>query len=134
MQQLPPNLEGTVYELGSGWGTLALPLAKHLPHCHVVGIESSPIPFWVSRALAYKQANLTFRREDFFEASLEDATLVICYLYPGAMEKLKEKFDRELRSGAWVISHTFAIPGWTPWRLEKVPDLYRTKIYIYRRT
>ena len=132
LEAIPADLSGGVYDLGSGWGTLALSLAKRLPHCSVVGIESSPIPFWASKGLAWGQANLFFRREDFFTVPLDGAALVVCYLYPGAMRRLKEKFERELRGGTWVISHTFAIPGWTPWRVAEVSDLYKTRIYIYR--
>ena len=28
---IPPGIEGVVFELGSGWGTLAFPLARRLP-------------------------------------------------------------------------------------------------------
>ena len=39
---LPEKVDGTVYELGSGWGTLAVPLARRYPH--VVAYELSPLP------------------------------------------------------------------------------------------
>lgn len=131
---LPKEVCGTIYELGSGWGTLALPLARRYPHCQVVGFESSPFPFWISLARQHlsRLKNLSLRRQNFFQANLSDAELIVCYLYPGAMAKLKMKFHVELKPGTWIISNTFAIPGWNPQEVYEIEDIYRTKIYVYR--
>ena len=40
--------------------------------------------------------NLVIERRDFYGISLTDADVVICYLYSGAMERLREKFERRL--------------------------------------
>lgn len=134
MNALPATMQGNIYELGSGWGTLALPLAKRYPNCRVMGFESSPLPFFVSqiRKRLGNVPNLKLYRHNFFEADLRDANLVVCYLYPGAMRKLKEKFQKELKSGTLIVSNTFAIPGWQPEAVHEVGDLYRTKVYVYR--
>lgn len=128
------DLSGRVVELGSGWGTLALQIAKHLPLCSVVGYENSPVPYWVSQLLRVilGVSNVAFYRADFYKIPLSDFDGVVCYLYPGAMEKLSEKFESELRPGTLIVSHTFALPGWEPERVVEAPDLYRTKIYVYR--
>lgn len=125
---------GTIYELGSGWGTLAIPLARRLPNQEVCGLESSWIPFAISSVLGKISSlpNLQFHCKDFFSHSLADASLVVCYLYPGAMKRLKGKFEKELKSGVWVISHTFAVPGWEPYAVRELNDIYRTRIYLYQ--
>jgi hypothetical protein len=130
-----PTVEGTIADLGSGWGTLVFPLADRYPKCQVIGYETSPIPYTLSllRQTVQRRANLSLIRRDFFEASLENAALVLCYLYPKAMTRLQDKFDRELKNGAFVISHTFALPEWQPLKVVEVNDLYRTKIYIYKK-
>jgi trans-aconitate methyltransferase len=131
---VPKDIQGKIVDLGSGWGTLAIPLAQQLPHCQIVGYESSPIPFFVSecRRQLLQIENLYFYRKDFFEVTLNDAALVVCYLYPEAMRKLKIKFLRELKPETWIISNTFAIPGWEPMSIYQLSDLYRTNIYVYR--
>jgi trans-aconitate methyltransferase len=128
-----PAVNGSVYELGSGWGTLVFPLADHYPNCQVTGIESSPIPYWVSRLqqLFYSYPNLAIERADFFHYDLSGAQLIVCYLYPEAMRQLKYKFQKELQPGAWVVSNTFAIPGWIPEKVVTLDDLYHTKVYLY---
>lgn len=131
--QALPKVEGEIVDLGSGWGTLVFPLAKAFPECQITGYETSPIPFALSllRQMLQPRSNLLIKREDLFSAPLENAALVVCYLYPKAMKKLQSKFERELKEGAIVISHTFALPDWQPSKVIEVQDLYRTKIYIY---
>ncbi len=134
MDILPHPLQGPIYELGFGWGTLAYPLAKRYPASQIFGYETSPIPYWVARlrSVFAQQANLHLQKRDFFQVPLADASLVVCYLYPGAMRRLKVKFEAELKSGTWVVSNTFAVPGWKPVKTLIVPDLYHTNIYLYR--
>jgi hypothetical protein len=127
------QITGKVFELGSGWGTLAIPLARVLPRCQVIACENSSIPYIFSRfaKTLSRHENLKIIRENFFRISLTEADLIVCYLYPGAMERLKIKFERELKGGCLVISSTFAIPEWRAQEVIVVPDQYRTKIYVY---
>lgn len=129
-----PKLSGIVYELGSGWGTLAFPIASRHPDVLVIGYETSPFPYFYSKILSLlkRLPNLKLIRKDFFKISLTDASVVVCYLYPGAMQKLKVKFSEELKPGTLIISNTFAIPGWRPEKVIVVKDLYRSRIYIYK--
>jgi hypothetical protein len=132
LQDVPAQVR--IVELGSGWGSLALRIGKLLPRCSVVGYENSPVPYFVSHVLRVFSgvSNVVFKCVNFYRVPLSDFDVVVCYLYPGAMEKLREKFDNELQSGSCVISHTFAVPGWKPERVVEVSDLYRTKVYMYR--
>lgn len=134
LENLPEIKNGNIYELGSAWGTLAFPIAKKFPDGLIRGYETSPIPYFFSRLTLwlFPLPNLRFERRDFFSISLADADLVICYLYPGAMQMLKKKFCRELKPGTWVASHTFAIPGWKADKTYEADDLYKTKIYLYQ--
>ncbi len=133
MLALLPIKKGVIYELGSGWGNLAFPLAKRFPALEIIAVEGSWIPWFFSAFLLkiLRYPNLTLHRKNFYTLSLEDADGVICYLYPGAMERLKIKFEEELRSGAFVLSNTFAIPGWTPAHLITAKDVWRSPIYFF---
>lgn len=127
------DLHGTILELGAGWGTLAFALADRCPRAKVVACELSPLPFavcWLRQRLA-PRLNLELRRQDFFQASFTGASLVVCYLFPGAMSRLAPKLAAELAPGARIVSHTFALRGWSPLRTLVVEDLYRTPIYLY---
>lgn len=132
--QIPLQLRpGKIYELGSGWGSLAFALAKKFPNHHVIGYETSWIPFAFSllKNYLFKEPNLTFKRLDFYHVSLQDASLVVCYLFPLAMQKLKVKFYNELPKGCFVISNTFSIPNCQPIKVIQIKDLYGSRIYVY---
>ncbi len=134
LNRIPPlSPQGKIYELGSGWGTLAISLAKHYPNLQVIGYEISPVPYIFSKCLIYLQniKNLTLERKDFLDEPLDEAQLIVCYLYPKGMGKLKSELEKKLKPGTWVISNTFAFPGWQPYSVYTVNDLYSTKIYLY---
>lgn len=130
LEALPSKVEGDIYELGSGWGTLALSLAQKYPEGQVIGFETSPIPYWVSRLIA--KPHVQYLRKDLFQANLSKAKMVVCYLYPACMTRLKTKLEHELAQDCLVVSHTFSIPGWKAHKIVEVDDLYKTKIYFYQ--
>ena len=135
LESIPLDTKGIIYELGSGWGSIALPLSSRFPNCIIRAYEISPIPWLVSVTINYlfnSNKNLIIHRKDFYNCSLQDASVVVCYLYPGAMNKLKFKFETELKPGTIIISNTFAIPGWTPNSVYELNDIYKTKIYLYK--
>lgn len=131
---MPSRMVGTIYELGSGWGGVAIAMAKKYPEHKVIGYELSPLPLALARARAriggYR--NLAFRQADYMTADLRDAGLVVCYLFPEGMKALSEKFTRELPDGTTVVSNTFRLPGWQPDETVTVPDIYKTPIYRYQ--
>ena len=133
-EMMPNDLNGTVFELGSGWGTLALPLAKRYPDCPVRGYEVSPVPWLYSwlRSWKARQANLKIYQQDYFYADLSDAALVVVYIHADGMAKLKPKFEAELKPGTLVLSNFFHVRGWTPIQETTVNDLHRTKVYLYQ--
>lgn len=131
LKELPSEVFGTIFELGSGWGNFAYSLAKKYPKAKVIAFEISPIPYLFSY-LFYRKENLIFLRQDFFNSDLSEADLIFCYLYPAAMERLSRKFKKELRGGKLVVSHTFAIPDRKAERVIRVKDLYNSLIYFYR--
>ena len=66
------------------------------------------------------EGNLTFRRQDLFEADLTPATVVTLYLSPDLNRRLRPKLLRELRPGARIVSHSFDMGDWAPTRTLQV--------------
>ena len=134
MELLPQNIDGAIYDLGSGWGSLVLSLAGRYPKNHVTGFELSPVPWLASklRGAFSQQSSVMLRREDFFQADLSDAGLIVCYLHPEAMTKLKTKLEAELKPGTLVLCHYFSVPGWQPLKNITVKDAHRSPIYLYK--
>jgi len=133
---LPEHLDGPVYELGAGWGGLAVALARRYPQTPVQGFEVSILPWGFSkvRQIIGGQKNLRFRFGNFLKADLSAAALVVCYLPGPAMEKLKAKLEAELKPGALVLSNTFALAGWQAVEERTAPDIHASRVYLYKIT
>ncbi len=115
-----------VYELGCGFGFLALSVARNFPKAKVIAFEKALIPYLVSKGVSCFATNLTVKYQDIFTTDLTQADFLITYLFPGAMKRLSEKKMRGI-----LLSHTFRLPGNEPRETFVVNDLYRTKVFSY---
>ena len=100
-----------IVDLGSGWGTLLLPLAKKFPEHKFIGIERAFTPFYISCWRARKLPNLCFIREDFFSYDLSKTNIVMMFLIGFMMPKVTEKCLKELPKGAKIYASRFALSG-----------------------
>ncbi|MWC29427.1 class I SAM-dependent methyltransferase [Paenibacillus sp. MMS18-CY102] len=125
---------GTLVEAGSGWGTLAMYIAKQCTGWRIIGVENSRIPYLFAKAAACFMVyrNVTFERSDLYAYPFGQVDAIVCYLYPGAMARLRPLLERQLAPGACVISVCFAMPGWNPERVITCRDRHRTRIYVYK--
>ncbi|MFT6986806.1 MAG: 16S rRNA A1518/A1519 N6-dimethyltransferase RsmA/KsgA/DIM1 with predicted DNA glycosylase [Psychromonas sp.] len=125
--------KGPLIDLGSGWGTLVIALARNHPHQQVIGYELSWFPWLVSIIRKYSLGldNLTLYRKDFNNAELSNASILFCYLFPGGMAALHQKLQRELLNEIIIVSNTFALPLYQPTKVIRLKDIYRTPIYVY---
>lgn len=124
-----------IYELGSGWGALAVDAARLMPAARITGIELSPVPAWFSmaRAKLFGHKNISIVKGDFFKADLRDADIVVLYMLESVLLKLKPKFEAELKPGAIVVSNTFRVEGWTPAHVETVTQkIIPLHVYLYK--
>ena len=125
---------GPVYELGSGWGGLAILLAKKHPERKIVGYEVSLVPWLVS--VLFKKlfglSNLEIHRKNFLLADLSGAEVLVCFLYTGGMREIAEKLMAEEVSNVFLISNYFALPSCQPDMSLRINDFYQSPIYRYR--
>lgn len=106
----------TVYDLGSGDGRIPLMAAQRYG-ARGVGIEIQPALVRASRRAAQDagvEDKVTFVEQDFFDADLSPATVVILYLWPRVNDTLEPKLRRELRPGTRIVSYTFGMTRWVP--------------------
>lgn len=138
-----------VYDLGSGDGRLVRAAARQ--GARAIGVEKlwilalwSRLAWWICtrcRALSAPvlgngggngDGTAIFKSINFYKQDIRDADVVFCYLLPKAMENLKEKFEKELRPGARVISRAFSIHGWQPTRTLRFRK-HSPLVYFYVR-
>jgi len=122
-----------LYDLGSGDGRVIIKAVRDY-RVKAVGFELSILLcLWAKLNIwlhgLNKQGKIKFK--NFFKEDLGRADVIICFLMPEAMEKLRNKFGEELRTGTRIISYSFSIPGWQPVKIDK-PTLKDMPIYLYQ--
>ncbi len=124
---------GPLIDLGSGWGTLVIAVARKYPHLQVLGYELSWFPWLVSIIRKYSLGldNLTLYRKDFKHAELSNAAILFCYLFPSGMVDLHKKLSCERLNEMLIVSNTFALPSCQPVKVIRLKDIYQTPIFIY---
>jgi len=124
--------EDFIYELGSGDARILIYLARKY-NIKSIGIELNfLLVFWSKiKIRLLKLDNLIkIKKKNFFRENLKKANIVICYLMPGTMQKLKNKFENELNPGTKIISFSFSIPDWQPILVNR-PSKRDKTIYVY---
>ena len=125
---------GPIIDLGSGWGNFVIRIAKKNPQRQVVGYELSLLP-WLTSTLLKKVLglkNLTLYRQNFLNVNWSGASVVVCYLYPEAMDRIKDKLLLEQPKVDFLISNNFALPSWQSCKVVQLDDFYKSPIYLYK--
>ncbi len=120
-----------VMDLGSGWGSLLIPLAKEFPNHHFIGIEHGYIPYFVSKIRSKNIPNLTFIRENFFKSDISKAHIIFMFLLPHIMPKISAKCRKECSKGTLLYINRFQIPNFKPQRKVSLGTEYDS-YYVYK--
>jgi len=123
--------QATIYDLGSGWGKLVAALAKEFPKARIIGIERSPLPYWVARFRTRHLAHVRLYRGNFYNFDLRDAQAVTCYLMMKPMPKLARFLNDMLAEGTPVVALTFWFRGRVVSAVREGPGL-RGAAALYR--
>lgn len=128
LDSIDPSRSGPFIDLGSGWGTLVVPLARSFPEQQVIGYELSFVPWLISLVRKYflRLDNLTLYRKDFRKGDLTKATTLFCYLYPGGMDFLHEKLKQERKDDVLIVSTSATLSPCPP-----IHPRRRTSFRIY---
>ncbi len=122
-----------LYDLGAGDGRIIIMATKE----HKAKAYGFEMVFFV---WLLAQINLFFSgvskktkilHKNFYNQNLNGASIITCFLTPGAMARLKPKFEKELKPKTKIVSYAFSIPGWKPEKTVKV-DKKTSPIYLYR--
>lgn len=103
-----------VMDLGSGDGQILLAAARD-HGARGLGIEINPLLVTQARAAAEAGGftdRLEYREQDFFEADLRPASVLMLYLLDSINVRLRPKILRECRPGTRVVTYSFEMGEW----------------------
>ncbi len=118
---IPPG-DAPIYELGCGFGFLAIALARAFPTRTIIAIEYSPLPFAVAWLWAWLGGykNLRVLRGDFLAMPIPAGAVCTSYLYPALMPPLRDHLCAQ--TGAiTLLNVNFPIPDMPPTHTITVP-------------
>lgn len=108
----------TVCDLGAGDARLLIAAKRRYPDCTAFGCELVWAVWLLGKLrIALAGQRIRLARTSVYAMDVREADVVFLYLFPSMMQKLADKFDRELRPGTTVISHAFRFPGREPRRI-----------------
>ena len=121
-----------VFDLGSGDGRIPITAATKFG-ARGVGIEIDGSLVRLARENAARAGvsdRVTFIEGDLFQADLSSATVVAIFLLPSMNIRLIPRFERELRPGARIVSHHFAMGD--RWEPDAEQDVSGLMIYLWK--
>ena len=115
-----------VYDLGSGDGRIVIDAAKKY-NAKAVGMEADPLRVFWSRLIItlsglHSRAKIVWG--NFFNQNISEATVVTLFLSDAANQKLKSKFQEELKPGTRIVSYVWTFNGWEPVKVDKTKEIY----------
>ncbi len=121
-----------VYDLGSGDGRIPIAAVKDFGAARAIGIDIDPQRIEEANA-NLKSSGITdnrvrFLNQDLFTTDISEATVVTLYLLPSLNLKLIPKFEKELKPGTRIVSHSFDMGDWRP---EQTVDVDGRSVYFW---
>jgi len=128
------NQSARMIDIGSGFGGMAMHIAKVCPTVQVEGMEIAPLPWFFSWLRAHiRRSSAIFRLGDYGQLNFANYDVIFAYLSPVAMHDLWEKAQQEMVPDSVLISYEFEIEGVAPTLVvptgDKSPMLYIWKIH-----
>jgi ribosomal protein L11 methylase PrmA len=105
-----------VYDLGCGDGRIVIAAAQKFG-ARGVGIDIDPARIYDAEQNAKKagvERLVRFEIRDALKTDVSDATVVTLYLLSALNVQLRPILTRQLRPGARIVSHSFAMGDWEP--------------------
>lgn len=109
------NKARNFYDLGCAHGIFSFRIKRRLPSISVHAIDNDPVRIFFARIGAFLfRKKIVFAQSNIFDVDLSNADIVYTYLWYDLMPPLESKLEKELKSGAIVITNTSKFPTWKP--------------------
>jgi SAM-dependent methyltransferase len=105
----------TFVDFGCGFGGFLQKVSKRFPEAYFVGIENSLLAFLISKIrFIFGVGNVDIKFMNFFDYDISNVDHIYLWIFVRDLDKLKEKFEKELKKGAKVYLLDFPFTGKEP--------------------
>lgn len=111
-------------DLGSGDGRIVIAFAEKGVEMHGLELEKRLLELSEKNILAAGLTNAFVEKKNFWDVDLSEFDIVTIYPMPDIMHALEEKLEKELQSGARVLTNFYPLPTWKH-------HASRDNIYLY---
>ena len=126
--------DDVVLDLGSGDGRIPIRAAQKYG-ARGIGVDIDPRRVEEARANARKagvEDRVEFELGDALKTDVSRATVVTLYLLSSSNAKLRPMLQRQLRSGARVVSHAFSMgPEWPADKIDRFVSANGDQVTLY---
>lgn len=115
-----------LYDLGCGDGRILVCAAREY-RAQAVGVELNPWLYLLAILRVFFSGHGSRVRVIFgnlHTVPLYEADVVTIFLFSHVNELLQEKFHRELKEGARIVSYVWKLPSWVPVMSDSEYNLY----------
>jgi ribosomal protein L11 methylase PrmA len=122
-----------VYDLGCGDGRIVIAAALKY-RARGVGVDIEPARIAEAEENARRagvQTLVTFKLQDALKTDVSDATVITLYMLSAINVKLRPILTKDLRPGARIVSHSFAMGDWEPEVVDTFRDAAGTTRTLY---
>ena len=110
LSKLPQTGGFSFVDIGCGGGTLLAYLARRRPDGSFLGVDISPMAWFLSHLRTFTLGKVRVRFKSLWALNFGDFDVVYAFLAPGPMPDVWEKAKREMKTGSLFISNTFEVP------------------------
>jgi SAM-dependent methyltransferase len=105
-----------LYDLGCGDGRICIAATRRFGcFSRGVEIEAELIDAFQSTIHAYQlEDKVQALHQDLLQVDLSDATIIVLYLLPEAIEQLRAPLLAFLQRGGFLVCNTWGVKGWEP--------------------
>jgi len=121
-----------IVDLGSGTGSVLIPLAKEFPQHRFIGYEWDPILIQISRKKARGLKNIVFKQRNYMKENLSVFNVVFAYVLKAQGDQVGLKLKKELKHESFVVAADYPLSYLKEYKRHKSSRFgISAEIYVY---
>lgn len=129
------NASGNILDVGSGWGSMLIPMAKALPDWNFFGIERSPTPWFISQLRTAKNnsGNINLFLGDAAKFRYRGYDIIYLNVHKKLLNEITPPLLRNIERGSLVVTYRNQIDGLNAFNTITVKDDrgMNRQVYLY---